>query len=223
MGKLIGKTKLALRKLFFREKKFERGIKFWKYRVKLYGRRSVLHVGHTDEEYEAVTEKQKKEIYPYFRSSLNGNEKIVLDFGCGPGRFTADLAAMINGKAIGIEPVLSLIKMASKSSDVEYMVMKEGSIPLPDEYADIVWICLVMGGIGKKALGKTVEEIKRVLKKNGLLFLIENTSEKESSKHWLCMSLREFQEIFHFVKLNHLHDYYDLGERISVMSGRKIV
>jgi hypothetical protein len=80
-----------------------------------------------------------------------------------------------------------------------------------------------MGGIGKKAFVKTVEEIKRVLKNNGLLFLIENTSEKESSEHWSCMGLREFQEIFYFVKLNHLNDYYDLGERISVMSGRKIV
>lgn len=222
MKKIIEKAKSSIKKIFVKEKTFKKGIGFWKYRVKVFGKHSVLHVGHANDSYELITKQQKNEMYPHFLTSLKGDEKVVLDFGCGPGRFTVDLANMIKGRAIGIDPIKSLIKIAPKEENVRYALMKEGKIPLPDEYVDVVWVCLVIGGIRDNMLEKTAKEINRVLKRNGLLFLIENTSSKEISRHWSCLSFQEFQNMFNFVKLNHLHDYFDLGERISIMSGKKI-
>lgn len=197
------------------------GLAYWEERVKVYGRRSVLNIGHSDAEMEAVTRRQEEEIFPHLRRALSGNERIVLDLGCGPGRFTGALASMIKGRAIGVDPIATLLEMAPKTESVEYRVMREGKISLPDEYVDVVWICLVLGGLKNDLLNETVAEIGRVLKKKGLLFVIENTSEKEDGEYWYFRKVEDYGRIFWFVRLEHVHDYMDLGERISVLTGRK--
>lgn len=127
---------------------------------------------------------------------------------------------MIGGKAIGIDPIGALIEMAPENESVEYKVMQEGIIPLPDDSVDVVWICLVIGCIEQNALGNTINEINRVLKSGGLLFLVENTSEKPSVKQYVFRQFSDYKEMFSFVPLVHLHDYFDLDERISIMAGR---
>ena len=190
--------------------------------METYGKRAVLHLGHPNDEYEAVTEMQKNEIYPFFEKQIQTADKLVLDLGCGLGRFTADLAEMIHGKALGIDVVQDFFEMAPRAEKVRYLPMrKETEIPLPDAYVDIVWICLVLGGVQDKKLEKLVNEIKRVLKDGGLLFLIENTTAKESGGYWKFRSIERYLDLFSFVNLKHLHDYYDMSERISIMAGRK--
>lgn len=210
-----------LKNLWLRIKKTPSGLEYWQMRAKKYGKYSVLNIAHSKVEFDEVTAKQKREIYPYFTACLKGNEKTILDFGCGPGRFTSDLASMTGGQAIGIDPISELLGMAPKADKVEYKTLEGGKIPLPDLSVDVVWVCLVFGGIEQEAVKQSAGEIRRVLKNNGLLFLVENTSEKENSKHWVFRQLSGYQEIFSFVLLEDLHDYLDLGERISVMAGRK--
>ncbi len=194
---------------------------YWEERVRNHGKRSVLNLNHREEDFEAVTEKQKQEIYPHFQRELRGDEKIIVDFGCGPGRFSGDLAQMTGGRCIAVDIVAGLLDMAPKSRTVEYAVLRDCFIPLPDEYADVVWICLVLGGIDGEELAKVVAEIRRVLRPGGLLFIVENTSEQPNGAYWHFRSVLQYQKMFPFAGLSHLHDYQDLGERISIMSGRK--
>jgi len=63
----------------------------------------------------------------------------------GPGRFTVDLASLIKGKAIGVDPIKHLLDLAPRNQDVEYRLMSETAIPLEADSIDIVWICLVLG------------------------------------------------------------------------------
>ena len=58
-------------------------LQYWKNRVSLYGKRAVLNISHGEEEYERVTEHQKRMIFPYLLDCLSGNERTILDFGCG--------------------------------------------------------------------------------------------------------------------------------------------
>jgi ubiquinone/menaquinone biosynthesis C-methylase UbiE len=197
------------------------GKKYWKNRVKNYGERAVINLNHSGTDYYDITELQKKEIYPVFKKLLNGDEQVILDFGCGPGRFTKDLAGMINGKAVGVDIIQELINLAPKSESVVYKVMEEGKIPLPDKSIDIVWICLVLGGMKGRILKKTIREIVRISKDNSLIFLVENTSLKSSSPQWFFRSFDEYKKLFPSFNLNYLHEYLDLDERISVMGGRK--
>lgn len=194
---------------------------YWEQRARQYGRRSVLNLNHALEDFEIVTEYQKREIYPHFQRALRGDEKVVIDFGCGPGRFSPDLAEMAGGRCVGVDIVVNLLDLAPKSSLVEYKVMRNGVIPMPDDCADVVWICLVLGGIVGDELINAVSEIKRVLLPGGLLFIVENTSDQPDGDYWRFRSVRQYLEMFPFASMSHLHDYDDLGEKISVLSGRK--
>jgi SAM-dependent methyltransferase len=199
------------------------GIPYWEKRAKQYGARSVLNIVHTAEEVAVVTEMQVREIFPYLQQQLNGSERVILDYGCGPGRFTTKLADLIHGEAIGVDPIKTLIDLAPRTTNVRYEPACEGQIPLMDSCVDVVWICLVMGGIVPEAIEPTCQEIRRVLKPGGLLFLVENTTEgKSASANWRFRSVAQYSKMFaSFVVLNHLHDYHDVGERISLLAGRK--
>lgn len=212
--------RVAFEALFPRRRQLS-GIQYWKERVKKYGKRSVLNLGFSEHEYDVATEKQKSEIYQFFKRSLRGDEKEVLDFGCGTGRFTSDLAKMTGGRAIGVDPLAELLQHAPQGDNVEYKLMKEGEIPLPDNSVGVVWICLVLGGIEDRLLSMTISDINRVLKKGGLLFLVENTTEKTDASYWKFRQYEDYRELLPFAPLERIHDYYELDERISIMAGRK--
>ena len=119
---------------------------YWEERSKQYGRKSVLNLGHLKEEFETVTENQKKILFPLFKQQLSGREKSILDFGCGPGRFTLDLAELIHGYAVGADPIKHLLDLAPGKEDACYIQIEENNIPLGSDSVDIIWICLVLGG-----------------------------------------------------------------------------
>ena len=57
----------------------------------------------------------------------------------------------------------------------------------------------------------------------GLLFLVENTSEGKGSPRWRFRREEDYRRLFPAIDLAHLYDYFDVGERISVLAGRKAV
>lgn len=197
------------------------GREYWERRARQFGARSVLNLGHGDSEYQSVTEGQKREIFPHLTRLLRGDERLAVDVGCGPGRFTRDLAEVIGGRAVGMDIVQAFLDMAPPDPRVEYRPMGEGTIDLPDGCAGLVWICLVLGGIKEPNLSRTAAEALRILRPGGLLFLVENTSSMPASEHWAFRSVSDYRAMFPSVGLEHLHDYVDLGERISVLAGRR--
>ncbi|MBI1725707.1 MAG: class I SAM-dependent methyltransferase [Candidatus Rokubacteria bacterium] len=194
---------------------------YWTERARAHGPRSVLNLGHAESEYEAVTMAQKRELFPHLARCLTGQERVALDFGCGPGRFTADLADRIKGRAIGVDVVLAYLDMAAPHERVEYRPMDPGRIDLADGSVDLVWVCLVLGALREPVLSRSAAEIARVLRTGGLLFVVENTSEQPDAPHWTFRPVAEYQRLFPWAALRHIHDYRDLGERISVLAGRK--
>ena len=196
-------------------------IEYWNDRARQHGARAALNLGHSEEEVDAVTQMQCDEIFPYFQRELSGGERVVLDFGCGPGRFSGDLARLINGSCIAVDPVQSFLDLAPKHPSVSYQLLpKDCHIPMQDDSADVVWVCLVLGGVGPGLLSTVCSELLRVLKLGGLLFLVESTSQIPDSPTWSYRSIAEYHRLFPEVNLKHLHDYFDLGQRISIMSGR---
>jgi SAM-dependent methyltransferase len=193
---------------------------YWQRRARRHGRRSVLHLAHGDDEYELVTSWQKSILFPLLKSQLNGSERLVLDFGCGPGRFTAELAHLVGGRAIGVDPIAALFKLAQPDPQVEYRLLTHGRIPLADHSVDVLWICLVLGVIRGRKLCDTLGELRRVVAPGALLFLVENTSAKPSLKRIEFRSVAEYVKLVEFAQLRHLYDYEDMGETISVLAGR---
>lgn len=201
----------------------ESDLAYWERRAREFGARSVLNLGHSEAEMEEITRLQKEILFPILRRHLSGHETVVLDFGSGPGRFTPALAGLVGGRAIGVDPIQSLLDLAPRGEGVEYRRIEDGRIPLPERSVDVVWITLVLGTItDDEALRQSVAEVERVLRDGGLLFLVENTAEKRDKRHFLFRPIWFYASLFPSIPLiRHEGDYYDLGERISILVGRK--
>ncbi len=198
-------------------------LKYWEKRAKEHGEYSVLHLGHDKGEIQKVKAFQIETIFPVLVEQLNGDEKTLLDFGCGPGRFTIELADAIKGHAMGVDPIEHLLQLAPQGDNVSYKKIIDSTIPASDESFDVIWICLVLGGlVSNKQLARTVKEINRVSKDNALLILIENTTNKKNTLSWAYRSRKEYIQLFKNFNLKHFKDYDDLGECISIFAGRKI-
>jgi SAM-dependent methyltransferase len=194
---------------------------YWEQRAARHGRRSVLNLGHPAPAFDAVTARQRALLLPALAAELRGDERLVLDFGCGPGRFTPDLAALVRGRALGVDPVQSLLELAPAAAGVSYARLAEDRIPLDDAAADVVFVCLVLGGLLRDpALPRWIAELARVLRPGGLLFLVENTSAKPDGATWGFRPVQHWQALCAFAALRHVADYEDLGETISVLAGR---
>lgn len=197
-------------------------LRWWEERARRRGAASVYNSGHDAEQRARVDAHQKEVLFPVLRDQLRGDERTLVDFGCGPGRFTPDLARLVGGEAIGVDPIEALLDQAPRASGVEYRVMRDGRIPLPDRSVDVVWVCLVLTCITEiRAVRGAAAEIDRVLREDGLLFLVENTEPKKDLRHIAFRSVEAYRELFPTVALRHERDYQDRGERISVVSGRK--
>lgn len=113
-------------------------------------------------------ETQKK-----FNFNSNGT---LLDVGCGIGYFTIPAANIVShGKVIGLDIMPEMINIASKKainiSNIEFKKSEEYSFPINDDSIDYVFICNVIHEIVDKP--KYFKEIKRVLKTDGFLCIID--------------------------------------------------
>jgi len=134
--------------------------------------------------------KDKSNIYERFSQAEDSDNKIlnfllekaigkiVLDFGCGTGRFIKNLAPSVK-KYIAMDINESQLKIArSKIKDiknVEIIKNQEDSIPLADSSVDLIFSTWVIGSIHNLDLRiKILNEFERVLKRGGSIFLIEN-------------------------------------------------
>jgi len=195
---------------------------YWDARARRFGRRAVIDLRHTDGEYEALTRRQwEQQLLPHLRPLLHGDELLAIDYGCGPGRLTRSLASAIcDGQAVGLDPTEPLLALAPPAPGVRYEPLREGRCSLPDHAADVVFVCLVLGGLRDRALDDALREIERLLRPGGLLFAVESTSDFPNPAHWTYRSVAEYQRLLPFIDLRHLGDYEDLGERMAVMAGR---
>lgn len=116
------------------------------------------------------------------RTLGNIRNKIILDFGCGNGRFSSQLAKMGAQKVIGIDKENSMIHLARKinpSARIEYYTNPGNKLAfLNNNSIDIVVANLVfMMSSRKEFIHRAFKEIFRVMKPNGLfVYLITHPS-----------------------------------------------
>ena len=195
---------------------------YWRDRARQYGKRSVLNLAHSEEEFDKMTDYQKQFLFPLLKSELNGTESTVLDFGCGPGRFTPGLAKLINGTATGVDISPELLEHAPKSSSVTYQVIGAGgTLPFYDSSFDVVWSCLVLGTIPDEQIEQSIAEIKRVLRPGGLFFYVENTANEANLPYFTFRDQDSYIRLAQFCQPKIIDCYSDVEQQITIFSGRK--
>ena len=118
---------------------------------------------------------------------------------------------------IGVDPIKRFLDNAPVSDRLSYRQIIDTHIPVESDTVDLVWICLVLGGISGRTLTKSIEEIKRVLSKEGKIILIENTSDKPDLGHWKYRTVKKYEELFNGFRITKLDEYEELGSTISIM------
>ena len=109
---------------------------------------------------------------------LKGNE-VVLDFGCGSGRFSYWIAPKV-GKVMGLEGTTEMIQLAEKNrkaDNVDFVLYDGIHFPVLSYLFDIILSVGVLQYMEGEKLKKTVSELAQYLKGNGKFYLIEQVSD----------------------------------------------
>lgn len=112
-------------------------------------------------------------------------KKIVLDLGCGTGKYLAPLYKL-SKKYIGLDisqEQINIAKRKVKNEKVKFICSTAENINLADESVDVIISTWVLGTIlDRDRRLKTLQEAERVLKKNGKIYLVENNVGGEFEK-----------------------------------------
>lgn len=197
-------------------------VAYWRSRARALGERAVVSLDHPDEaSLDEVTARHRALLLPLLRERLRGDEGVVLDLGCGVGRFTAALAEAVVGRAIGVDPVAELLALAPPDPRVELRAMAPPEIPLADGEADVVFCAHVLGGIAAGApLAACAAEVQRVLRPGGLLFVAESVSDAPPLDHWTFRTADALRAAFAFANLEVVTSFDDAGDPGAVLAGR---
>lgn len=123
---------------------------------------------------------------------LKGNEKI-LDVCCANGKGTRMLSKLVpKGSIYGIDLNPGMVAFASSKNSVEYLNTKFkvgdcSKIPFSDKIFDVVTATLALHELPTSLLKSVMDEIKRVLKPNGYLFVFDFFYPKEPSVYLRVM------------------------------------
>lgn len=192
----------------------------WDIRARERGAASVLDDHYSSDEYHAVTAREKESLYPLLRQQLTGRERTVLDFGCGPGRFTGDLADITGGHVIGMDITARLLALAPPHPNVEYVHC--GALRAEwTSFFDVIWINSVLGGLPDAEVTTLARNLTGVLADGGLLFVIESTALFPSGEVWRIRTREQITSLFPSVPLRHVGSRHDPGDELSIMAGRK--
>ena len=127
-------------------------------------------------------ESKRKAIQRYvkFTSKLKQGGHI-LDAGCGTGRFVPYFVK--NGFTVtGVDSSSSMIELASKNNPMaEFKVMDIRHLDFVSNYFDGVWNIATLLHLDESGVKLALQEFKRVLKVNGILYIATRTKDKSIS------------------------------------------
>jgi len=107
---------------------------------------------------------------------LTGNET-VLDICCANGRQTRNLSSLFpQGSIIGVDINPKMIHYAQRNNteaNVKFLCADINHLPFPAESFDIVSSFLALHEIPTKQLRPVIQEVHRVLKKQGFLLVLD--------------------------------------------------
>ena len=116
--------------------------------------------------------------------------KMILDLGCGTGRFSEALAVRFDAEVIGVDPSKKMLEQArsklpdgkgaiSHGSRIRYEPGRGESIPLPDNSVDLIFMSMIFHHFENPQLA--ARECRRVLRDGATALVRTGTRERISS------------------------------------------
>ena len=138
------------------------------------------HMAFTRDAYSQEAREKAIKRYRKFISRLKQNGHI-LDAGCGTGRFVQYFIK--DGFTVtGIDSSSSMIEFAAKNTPmVEFKVMDIRRLNFSSNYFDGIWNVATLLHLNESGVKRALQEFKRVLKVNGILYIATRTKNKSIS------------------------------------------
>jgi SAM-dependent methyltransferase len=192
---------------------------YWNARAKTLGTVGAVNVANSD--VEAFTREQTAFLFPLLRPLLTGDERLVLDFGCGAGRFCPALRELTGAEVVGVDVAADFIQLAPRVEGVRYDLLVNGDIPLPDDSVDLAWVFAVLAALIDDAdLQHACDELRRVMKPGAAMLFVENTEPRADLFYYRFRRPQEYVDRLSFAGLRPVDEFIDRGERMTVMVGR---
>jgi ubiquinone/menaquinone biosynthesis C-methylase UbiE len=137
----------------------------------------VGHFGPLVKHYEKARRPYPKEVFYFLKRNIP-NKSAILDLGCGTGISTRQLTKL--GQVIGCDPDPVMLGVARKSrtkNKEKYVLGSSERLPFETGTFDAVTAFSAFHWFDNK---KSISEIKRVLKPNGVFFVVN----KVGTKNW---------------------------------------
>lgn len=124
-----------------------------------------------------MLEEEKKKILEL----SNPNDKIILDVGCGDGRYSTVLSNLCK-KYVGIDVNKKLVELNNKNNTKNNVFYEYANIAQynPAEKFDIIILSLVFHEIDVKEQGLALFNILNLLKKDGKVIILDPTLDDDS-------------------------------------------
>lgn len=120
---------------------------------------------------------------------------LIVDLGCGTGRFTQPLSDRLDAEALGLDPsekMLAAARSKGHGSRVEFQQLRGGTLPLGDGLADMVFMSMVLHHLPNPS--ETAQECRRVLRQGGRACLRNSTSGTDFPQRRFFPSMQRFVE-----------------------------
>ena len=153
------------------------------------------------------------------RRELGKNHGLILDIPCGTGEFSV----MFNkDQYIGVDLSDDYIKSAKKNYKRKFMVMNSKNLKFKNKYFNSVLIIGFFHHLNRDDIHSTLREVKRVLKDDGKVLLIEDAPTKSKwniigklvQKFDLGANIRKSKEYFGI-----LSEYFKVERGYPIRSG----
>ncbi len=165
------------------------------------------------------------EVAEFFKKH---NVKKILDLGCGAGRHLVYFAKR-KDFVVGIDTSPTALSLANKwlrrekLSNYNLVIGSMLNLPFPDNEFDAVVSIAAIDNFRIKDIQKAVNEVKRVLKRNGFLFANFASTEHESFKRWKEFGWKKVDNNTFFHKIALLQAFITKGQLLKLLSGFRII
>ena len=141
----------------------------------------------------------------------------VLDLGCGPGRDTQHLQAR-GLRAFGIDLSIGMLQEAKRRVTWEFVQGDMRKLPLNTDQLDGIWLSAALIHLPRADVPKALEEVRRVLKPGGVLFLGVKRGQGESwrdsklgRRFFIFYRLDEIIDLVHAAKFRVVEEWESQG------------
>lgn len=117
-----------------------------------------------------------KKVVGFLASKIKG--RVVLDFGCGTGKFISEFAPLAK-TYWAVDTSVNQLAIAQKKAEVfdnvKFLKNNEDTISLESNSVDVIFASWVIGSIHDIDLrARTIAELRRILRINSPIYLVEN-------------------------------------------------